>query len=112
MGKLLSRPDEILLLTILRLGENAYGVPIAQDVQQRTGKKVTLGSLWVSLDNLSKRGLLQKRMADPTPQRGGRSKIYYSLTKEGVEALERIKEVEKSIWQGAPVLLKKAKGTA
>ena len=68
MGKLLSRPDEILMLTILRLGENAYGVPIAQDVQQRTGKKVTLGSLWVSLDNLSKRGLLQKRMAEKEPE--------------------------------------------
>lgn len=111
MSKLLSRADEILLLTILRLGEKAYGVPIARDVQQRTGKKVTLGSLWVSLDNLARRGLLKKRMADPTPQRGGRSKIYYSLTKEGIEALERIKEVEKSIWKGAPVLLKNAKET-
>lgn len=110
MSKLLSRPDEILMLTILRLGEEAYGVPIARDVQQRTGKKVTLGSLWVSLDNLAKRGLLRKRMADPTPQRGGRSKIYYSLTGKGVEALERIREVEDSIWQDAPVLLEKAKG--
>ena len=93
------------------LTAEAYGVPIARDVQQRTGKKVTLGRLWVSLDQLAKRGLLKKRIADPTPQRGGRSKIYYSLTKEGVEALERVKEVEKTIWQNAPRLLKKAKGT-
>jgi len=104
--KVLSRSDEILLLAILRLKENAYGVTIIKEVKERTGKKLTFGSLWVSLDILHKRGLVVKRMADPTPERGGRSKIYYSLTPQGVRALQDVREFQKSLWQGVPTLLK------
>lgn len=107
--KILSRSDEILLLAILRLKDNAYGVTIIKEVQKRTEKKLTFGSLWVSLDILHKRGLLQKRMADPTPERGGRSKIYYTVTPEGLKALEKAREFQKEIWRGMPVLIKKAR---
>ena len=71
--KYLSRADEILLLAILRLKDNAYGVTIVKEVENRIGKKLTFGGLWVSLDNLCKRGLLNKTIADPTPERGGRA---------------------------------------
>ncbi len=103
--KILSRSDEILMLAILRLKENAYGVTIIKEVQERTGKKLTFGSLWVSLDILNKRGFVKKRMADPTPQRGGRSKIYYSLPPKGIRALEDAREFQKSLWEGVPARL-------
>ena len=98
--EVISRADEILLLAILRLKNNAYGVSILKEVKQRTGKKLKLGGLWVSLDILAKKGLVEKRMGDPTPKRGGRSKIYYSLTPDGFKALERVNEFNRSLWKG------------
>jgi DNA-binding PadR family transcriptional regulator len=104
--KILTRSDEILMLAILRLKEDAYGVSIIKEVQARTGKKLTFGGLWVSMDILYKRGFVKKRMADPTPQRGGRSKIFYSLTPKGIRALEEAREFQKSLWEGVSARLK------
>jgi PadR family transcriptional regulator PadR len=105
--KVLSRADEILLLSIFRLDDNAYGVTIIKDVFERTGKKLTFGSLWVSLDILYKRGLVKKNMADPTPERGGRSKIFYALTREGLKALQQARQFQEALWQGIPDPIKK-----
>ncbi|MGD9346728.1 MAG: PadR family transcriptional regulator [Candidatus Aminicenantes bacterium] len=104
--KILTRSDEILMLAILRLKDNAYGVSIIKEVEIRTGKKLTFGSLWVSMDILHKRGYIKKRLADPTPQRGGRSKIYYSLTPKGIKVLEKTREFQKSLWEGVPAQIK------
>lgn len=104
--KILTRSDEILMLAILRLKDNAYGVSVIKEVEERTGKRLSFGSLWVSLDILHKRGFVKKRIADPTPQRGGRSKIYYSLTPKGVRVLEETREFQKSLWEGVPARLK------
>jgi len=98
--EVLSRADEILLLAVLRLKDNAYGVSIVREVRQLTGKELKLGGLWVSLDILAKKGLLSKRLGDPTPKRGGRSKIYYSLTPDGLRALERVNQFNRSLWKG------------
>ncbi len=103
---ILSRSDEILLLAILRLKDNAYGVTILKEVAKSTGKKLKLGGLWVSLDILAKRDLLEKHMGDPTPKRGGRSKIYYSITPDGLKALERVNAFNRSLWKGMSDLIK------
>ncbi|MFC2160424.1 PadR family transcriptional regulator [Acidobacteriota bacterium] len=103
---ILSRSDEILLLAILRLKDNAYGVTILKEVAKSTGKKLKLGGLWVSLDILAKRDLLEKNMGDPTPKRGGRSKIYYTLTPDGLKALERVNEFNLLLWKGMTDLIK------
>jgi PadR family transcriptional regulator PadR len=103
---ILSRSDEILLLAILSLKDNAYGVTIVKEVAKSTGKKLKLGGLWVSLDILAKRGFIKKHIGDPTPKRGGRSKIYYSLTPGGLKALERVNEFNISLWKGMRELLK------
>lgn len=103
---ILTRSDEILMLAILRLDNNAYGVSVIKEVERRTGKKLTFGSLWVSLDIMCKRGFVKKRTADPTPQRGGRSKIYYSLTPKGIRVLEETRQFQKTLWEGVPARLK------
>ena len=102
--KYLSRNDEILLLSIWRLQDEAYGVTIRQDVLKRTGKKLTFGALWVSLDNLAKKGYVAKSLADPTPTRGGRGKIYYRLTSEGLRALQQVRDLQQTLWAGIPQL--------
>ena len=106
--KVLSRADEILLVSILSLGENAYGVTIIEEVHRRTGKKLSFGSIWISLDILCKKRYIDKRLGDPTPQRGGRSKIYYTLRPEGIKALEEISKFQKFLWDGVKNRLKKA----
>ncbi|MCP4724473.1 MAG: PadR family transcriptional regulator [bacterium] len=105
--RFLSRADEILLLAVLRLKENAYGVPIVKEVEKRTGKKITFGGLWVQMDNLCKKGYITKTIADPTPERGGRGKIYYTLTHKGEKALEQVRELNSSLWEDIPGSLKK-----
>lgn len=104
--EVLSRADEILLLAILRLKDEAYGVGIVKEIRCRTGKELKLGGLWVSLDILAKKGLISKRLGDPTPERGGRSKIYYSLTPAGLEALEKVNRFNRSLWRGAGEIIK------
>ncbi len=103
---IISRADEILLLAILRLKDGACGVTIVKEVERRTGKRIKLGALWVSLDILAKRGLLEKRMGDPTPKRGGRSKIYYTLTVDGFDALSSVHDFNHSLWKGIPGIIK------
>ena len=71
-------------------------------MEKRIGKKLTFGGLWVQLDILHKRGFVIKNMADPTPERGGKSKIFYSLTKEGLKALQEVKNINESLWEGIP----------
>ncbi len=104
--KILSRADEILLMAILRLKYNAYGVTIIKEVKKSTGRELKIGALWVALDILSQRGLIEKRMGDPTPQRGGRSKIYYALTPSGLNELERIRDFQRELWKGIPETIK------
>ena len=105
---ILSRSDEILLLAILRLKDNAYGVTIVKEVAKTSGKKLKLGGLWVSLDILAKRGLIEKNIGDPTPKRGGRSKIYYVLTPDGLKALEKVNEFNLTLWKGMRKLIKES----
>ena len=104
--KILSRADEILLLAILRLKDDAYGVTIIKEVRKSTGRELKIGALWVALDILSQRGLIEKRMGDPTPQRGGRSKIYYALTPNGLSELERVRDFQRELWKGIPETIK------
>lgn len=69
-----------------RLGEEAYGAAIREEVEQRTGRRCSIGALYTTLDRLEKKGLLKTWMGDPTPQRGGRSKRLVRITAKGVQA--------------------------
>ena len=105
--KVLTRAEEILLLSILRLKDNAFALTILKEIKQRPGKKLTIGSLWVSLDSLYRKGYIDKELAEKTPAKGGRKKVFYSLTPSGAKALRATKEFQKSLWKGAERQLKK-----
>jgi PadR family transcriptional regulator PadR len=92
--------EQIVLLAVLRLGDNAYGVPIRLDIEKRTGRRVTVGALYATLDRLEAKGYVHSWFADPTPQRGGRSKRYFKLLAHGVKALAESKTALDSMWRG------------
>lgn len=95
--------EQIVLLAILRLGEKAYGVPIRAEIENRAHRKVTVGALYSTLDRLEAKRLVHSWFADPTAQRGGRSKRYFKLLPAGVEALSQSRAVFNSMWDGLHV---------
>ena len=100
--KLLSRTDEMLLLTIWRLKENAYGVTIRRLISKLTGDDWSPGAIYDPLYRLEDRGLVQSELKDPTNERGGRSKRYFALTDRGMDNLKDQKVVLNSVWDGVP----------
>jgi DNA-binding PadR family transcriptional regulator len=92
--------EQIVLLSVLRLGDRAYGVPIRQEIELRAKRKVTVGALYATLDRLEAKGYLSSWFADPTPQRGGRSKRYFQLLPAGEKALVRYKAMLDRMWSG------------
>ena len=99
---MLTRAEEYILLSVSRLKEQAYSVEIRKDLQQVTGKYWSFGAVYMPLDRLEKRGLLDSYLADPTQERGGRSKRIYTPTKKGLEALEEIRKIHEAAWKGMP----------
>ncbi len=98
--KWLSRKEELHLLTIWRLQDNAYCVPIRQQLIEVTSKKWSLGSVYEALDRLEKKNLLESFLSEPLKSRGGRSKRIYRHTKEGLKAMIEIKNVQNAVWEG------------
>lgn len=96
---ILTRLEEIVLMTIWRLKESAYGVEIKKEVSERTGKDFTIGALYFTLDQLYKKDYVIKRSGEPTSVRGGKRKLYYSLTKQGMDGLENARKIHNSLWE-------------
>jgi len=81
--------EQLILLAILRLGDDAYGVSIRAELADRAGRHVAPGAMYTALERLETKGLIASRMSDPTPQRGGRAKRHVTVTTAGKEALTR-----------------------
>ncbi len=92
--------EHIVLLAVVRLGDHAYGVPIRQEIATRAGRQVTVGALYATLDRLESKGLVHSWFADPTPQRGGRSKRYFRVLPKGLEALAESRTMLQNMWKG------------
>jgi len=92
--------EQLLLLALLRLGDDSYGVPIREEIERRTGRVVSPGAIFTALDRLERRGLVRSRLGDPTPQRGGKRKRHYRLTAGGADALRRTHAALAGMTQG------------
>jgi len=97
--------EEIVLTSILRLKDNAYGVMIRQKVAEVTEKELIYGTLYNTLDQLVRKGFVSKSRGMPVSERGGRSKIYYRVTSRGMQALQEAQELQNKIWDGIRELL-------
>ena len=102
--KLLSRQEEIVLLAIWKLKGNAYGVTIREYISEVTGKYWSIGSIYVPLDRLVGKGYIRAYQGQAIEKRGGRSKRFYEITHEGMNALGEIRQVQTTLWKGFPRL--------
>jgi len=84
--------EKLVMLAVLRLGSEAYGATIIEDLEERTLRTVSAGAVYVSLRRLEKKELVRSHLGAPSPQRGGRPKRFFSVTREGIEALRRARE--------------------
>ena len=96
--KMLSRAEEIILLAILKLKENAYGISIRELIRSDTGSEWSLAQIYDPLNRLAHKGYVRKTKGEPTSERGGRYKCLYRITPEGKEALLEIRSIQDSIW--------------
>lgn len=92
--------EHLVLLAIVRLGDNAYGVTIRNEIHERTGREPAPGALYTTLDRLEGKGLLTSTLGDPTPQRGGRAKRYVRVTASGMEAVNHARACYLRMWEG------------
>ena len=98
--KELSKAEEMILLSIFRLKDNAYGVTIRKKILETTGKDYTYGTLYGILDQMVRKGYIIRREGEPTAARGGRRKTYYDLAPEGVASLKAALLLHRSVWDG------------
>jgi len=100
--KYLSRQEELMLLSIWKLDDNAYGVTIRQNVTDLTGKYWSIGAVYDVLDRLTRKGLVSTAVGDPVKARGGKSKRFYRITKSGFKALEEVRTLQRKAWIDLP----------
>ncbi|MFO7285897.1 MAG: helix-turn-helix transcriptional regulator [Gammaproteobacteria bacterium] len=99
--------EQIVLLAILRLGDDAYAVAIRDEIRSRTGRSTAPGALYTTLDRLEQKGLVSSRLGEPTHERGGRAKRYYTVSAAGTAALERAQRSFQSLLEGLRIFEKK-----
>jgi len=92
--------EHLVLVAVLLLADDAYGVPIRREITARTGRELTVGALYATLDRLETKKLLASRTGDPTPERGGRSKRYFRVTALGLRAIRESREAMNAMWEG------------
>ena len=101
---MLTRMEELLLLTVWRLQHDAYGLAIRRKVSDLLEKKVSVGAVYIPLERLARKGLLESWESEPTARRGGRRKRFYKLTPAGMAALNTVKQLHDTAWSGLPDL--------
>lgn len=99
-GDFLGEFEQVVLLAVARLAGHGYGVSVRREIEERTGRDVSVGAVYATLDRLESKGLLSSWEGDPTPVRGGRSKRYFELLPAGARALEATREMMGSMWDG------------
>jgi PadR family transcriptional regulator PadR len=94
----------LVLLALVRLGDDAYGVPISQAIEETSGREVALGSVYITLGRLEAKGFVSSRLGEPTAIRGGRAKTYFRITAAGLREVRRTQRTLIRLWQDVPQL--------
>lgn len=94
----------MVMLALLHLGDQAYGVSVSRELEKQRGREVSLGSIYAALDRLEQKGLISSSLGDPTPDRGGKAKRYFRVTQEGLRKVHETRRVLSVLWRGLPEL--------
>lgn len=97
-GERLGEFEELVLLSVRQLGEEAHGSAIQEVLAERADREVTLGAIYAALDRAQRKGLADSWLGEPTAVRGGRAKRHYAVTPEGLEALEESRRIRDRLW--------------
>jgi len=97
--------EHMLLLAVLRRGEEAYGKGIRDELETRAGRTVSRSAAYITLERLVEKGYLSSRMGEPTAKRGGKAKRFYAVTPEGLDALKVTGRAFQDLWDGHEGLL-------
>lgn len=100
--------EEVVLLAVLRLDDDAYAIPIRDEIRRRARRRVARGALYTALERLEDKGLVSSRMGEPLPERGGRSRRYFKLTARGLAALRVSRRARLELWEGLEAVLGKS----
>lgn len=94
----------MVLLTIIRLGDEAYGVPLTRELVKMRGRDVAIGSVYAALDRLELKGLVTSTLGESTPERGGRAKRFFRPTEQGLRSVHETRKVLSRLWRSLPPL--------
>ena len=94
----------LVLLALMKLGDDAYGVSVAEEIEASSGRNVAVGSLYLTLKRLEHKKLVSSRRGEPTAERGGRAKTHFSVTGKGVTVAAHAQRTLTTLWSGVPRL--------
>jgi len=100
----LSNFELMVMLAIIRIGDDAYGVAISNEIEETTGSEVLLGSVYDALTRLEEKGLITSRLGEATPERGGRAKRHFRTTSRGLRLVRETQRSLVKLWKGLPEL--------
>jgi DNA-binding PadR family transcriptional regulator len=96
--------EEIVMLTVAVLYQNAYGITIKSEIEERSGRKVSVGAMRTALKRLEDKGYLDSQFGEATPVRGGKRKRYYKVTLYGKKALDHVMKTRTQLWSAIPTV--------
>jgi DNA-binding PadR family transcriptional regulator len=103
-GGYLGEFELMVMLAVLRLGDDAYGVTISREIEKNTRREVSIGSVYAALERLEEKGLVGSSLGDPTAERGGRAKRYFQVTGTGLTEVRQTQRSLMRLWSGVPQL--------
>ena len=101
-GRTLGELEQLVLLAVLNLGDEAYGVRVHEEIREVGGREVSITAIYGALDRLASKGLVSSRLGEPSPERGGRAKKFFRVEPDGREALEASLTAIARLWGSAP----------
>jgi PadR family transcriptional regulator, regulatory protein PadR len=99
-GDYLGEFEQLVLLSVLRLGAGAYGMPVRQEIEERARRDVSIGAVYATLERLQDKGLVASTLGEPSAERGGRAKRTFEVTTKGISALKESQRCVKRMLDG------------
>ncbi len=104
-GEFLGEFEQLVLLALMHLGDQAYGMTVRQEISKRTGRDVSIGAVYATLSRLEEKGYISSKLSEPTSERGGKAKRFFEVSASGVRALRHSQLALRQMMNGLPARL-------